>query len=314
MKLVIERNETNKNSKGGTELMADGLARNVDTELLSKFQVIPSRVREIDPNRIPILWLHDLPWDPESAKLKDPEYRKQFKKIVFVSHWQQQMYNAVLGIPFSEGVVIKNAIDPIEDNLIDKSNEDGKIRLIYHPTPHRGLEILYPVVDHLIKYHPEIHLDVYSSFQLYGWAERDEQYKNLFESIKNHPNMSYHGSVSQDQLRKAIGRAHIFAYPSIWMETSCLCAIEAMSAKCITVTSSLAALPETCANYALMYNYTENINDHANTFFKILFHAVETIKKNNAENYLRAQKEYFDRNYSWQVRKDEWTYLLNSLL
>lgn len=62
MNLVIERNETNKNSKGGTELMAEGLEKYVDKELLSKFQIIPSRVRDINPDKIPILWLHDLPW------------------------------------------------------------------------------------------------------------------------------------------------------------------------------------------------------------------------------------------------------------
>lgn len=314
MNLVIERNETNKNSKGGTELMAEGLESHVDKELLSKFQIIPSRVRNIDPDKIPILWLHDLPWDPESAKLKDSEYRRQFKKIVFVSHWQQQMYNAVLGVPYSEGIVIKNAITPIQPELINKQDPDGKIRLIYHPTPHRGLEILVPVFNELINLHPDIHLDVYSSFKLYGWAERDKPYQALFDEIKEHPNMTYHGSVSQQELRAAVGRSHIFAYPSIWQETSCLCAIEAMSAQCLTVTSSLAALPETCANYALMYNYTENVNDHANMFFRVLHHAVNVVKQGQAENYLKAQKEYFDRNYDWNLRKDEWTFLLNSLL
>ena len=320
MKLVIERNETNRNSKGGTELMAEALAKYVDNELLSKFQVIPSRVRELDANKIPILWLHDLPWDPESARLKDPDWRNQFKKIVFVSHWQQQMYHTVLGVPYSQGIVIKNAIDPIPQEYIDKSELDqsdirhGKIRLIYHPTPHRGLEILVPVFQEMLKYHPDIHLDVFSSFKLYGWEERDKPYKQLFEDIQNHPNMTYHGSVSQDELRKAIGKAHIFAYPSIWQETSCLCALEAMSAQCLTVTSSLAALPETCANYGLMYNYTEDVNDHANMFFRVLHHAINVVKQGKAENFLKAQKEYFDRNYDWNLRKDEWTFLLNSLL
>ena len=312
MKLVIERNETNKNSKGGTELMAEGLARYVDNSLLEKFQIIPSRVRELDPNKIPVLWLHDLPGDPESAKLKDPEYRKQFKKIVFVSHWQQQMYNTVLGVPFSEGIVIKNAIDPIAEDTIVKPTD--KIKLIYHPTPHRGLEILVPVVEEMVKHHPEIHLDVYSSFKLYGWQERDKPYDYLFDRIKSSPHMTYHGSVSQDKLREAVAQAHIFAYPSIWQETSCLCAIEAMSSRALTVTSSLAALPETCSNYALMYNYTEDVNAHANMFFKVLNHAINVIKSGAASNYLKAQKEYFDRNYSWEMRKEEWTFLLNSLL
>ena len=126
--------------------------------------------------------------------------------------------------------------------------------------------------------------------------------------------MTYHGSVSQDKLREAVAQSHIFAYPSIWQETSCLCAIEAMSSRALTVTSSLAALPETCSNYALMYNYTEDVNAHANMFFKVLNHAINVIKSGAASNYLKAQKEYFDRNYSWEMRKEEWTFLLNSLL
>lgn len=314
MEPAIQPNETNKNSWGGTEQMGRALTTHITPGLLNKFQVILSRVREIDDTRIPILWLHDLPGDPESQKLKDPEYRKQFKKIIFVSHWQQQMYNTILGVPYSEGIVIKNAIEPIPEDLLIKPNPENKINIIYHPTPHRGLELLVPVIKEMVKYYPEIHLDVYSSFNIYGWKQRDEPYQKLFQDIKDDPNMTYHGSVGQPELRRAIGRAHIFAYPSIWQETSCLCAIEAMSAGTLTVTSSLAALPETCANYALMYNYTEDVSKHANMFFKVLHHAIGTIKNSSATNYLKAQKEYFDRNYSWQVRKDEWTYLLNSLV
>ena len=55
---------------------------------------------------------------------------------------------------------------------------------------------------------------------------------------------------------------HILAYPSTWQETSCRVAMEAMSAHCAIVTSNWGALPETCGEYAYMYNYTENKNKH----------------------------------------------------
>ena len=41
--------------------------------------------------------------------------------------------------------------------------------------------------------------------------------------------MTYHGFKPNDVVRKALSEAHIFAYPSIWVETSCISAIEAMS-------------------------------------------------------------------------------------
>ena len=44
----MEINELSKNAMGGTELMMSRLHKNVDKELLDKFQIIPSRVRDLD--------------------------------------------------------------------------------------------------------------------------------------------------------------------------------------------------------------------------------------------------------------------------
>jgi hypothetical protein len=53
-----------KAPRGGTELMADRI-NSLPPELLSRFQIIHSRVRELDPNKKKIYVLHDLPGDPE---------------------------------------------------------------------------------------------------------------------------------------------------------------------------------------------------------------------------------------------------------
>jgi hypothetical protein len=94
-----------------------------------------------------VLWLHDLPWDLESEHLRSPELRTRFDKLVFVSNWQMQMYNSVLGVPYSESAIVRNAIHPIPVDMINKPTD--KVKLIYHPTPHRGLEILVPVFEQL---------------------------------------------------------------------------------------------------------------------------------------------------------------------
>ena len=70
---------------GGTELMKYGLHERLPGELLEHFQIICSRVREIDKNRIPILWCHDLAQDNEVAHLKDVKAEDmKFAKLVFV--------------------------------------------------------------------------------------------------------------------------------------------------------------------------------------------------------------------------------------
>jgi glycosyltransferase involved in cell wall biosynthesis len=308
---TVEKNELNMKARGGTELMQERLASSIPAELLSKFQIIPSRVRDLEPNKKAILWLHDLPGDPESQHLKDPELRKRFSKIVAVSDWQMQMYNMILGVPYRESVVIKNAIHPIE---IKEKSYDGTVRIIYHTTPHRGLEILVPVFEKLCERYDNIELDVFSSFSIYGWEQRDEPYRELFERCKTHAKINYHGAVSNERVREELKRSHIFAYPSIWPETSCLAAIEAMSAKNIVVCPNYAALPETCAGFANMYQWSEDSNEHANRFYQVMVATIEELtKKGLDENRLSFQKNYYDNVYSWEVRKDQWGALLVSL-
>ena len=309
----LERNEVNRNAMGGTELMAHRIERDCNKSLLAKTQIIHSRVRELDDSKKKILVLHDLPQDPESQHLKDGGWKK-FDCLVFVSHWQQEMYNLFLGVPYSAGTVLRNAIEPIEAH----KKPNGTIRLIYTSTPHRGLDILYVAFNQLAKEYDNIELDVFSSFQLYGWPQRDEQYRELFDKLRAHPKINYHKNVPNETIREHLQKAHIFAYPSTWKETSCLCLIEAMSAGCLSVHSSLAALPETSMGQTFMYNYTENPHDHANQFYIELKNAINLWQNQNSRTILTRKlqndKALADYVYGWNNRKLQWNQLMKNLL
>jgi glycosyltransferase involved in cell wall biosynthesis len=157
-------------------------------------------------------------------------------------------------------------------------------------------------------------LDVYSSFKLYGWEERDKQYEQLFDRCKEHPKINYHGTVSNEELREALKAAHIFAYPSIWPETSCICLLEAMSAGLICVHPNFAALPETAANWTYMYQWHEDPSSHAGTFHMIMADAIRSIDDPSIKNKLEFQKSYTDGYYNWEGRKHQWSALIRSLL
>ena len=307
---MIELNELNQKAMGGTELMQHQLVSRLGDKL-NEFQIIASRVRDIDPNRIPILWLHDLAEDPEVRHLAEDSSRGRFAKLVFVSNWQFTSYQKVLGIPYDCSKVLLNAIEPIEQHVKDKN---GPIRLIYHTTPHRGLQLLYPVYDLLSKkYGDRLHLDVYSSFKIYGWEQRDEQYRDLFEALKAHPHITYHGSVSNSEIREALKKAHIFAYPCIWPETSCIAAIEALSARCLVVCPSYAALPETTGRFALEYDFTSNIDEMMTDFMHRLTWAIENLQTNLVQTNLYEQKLYTDFKYNWTTRALEWKQMLQTI-
>ena len=314
--LEVETNEVDKDAQGGTEQMKYGLHERLPKELLDKFQIICSRVRELEEDKKKVLWLHDLPMDPESAHLKEEKNQDKFDKIVCVSNWQMQQYANFLGVPYGKCVVLKNAIDPIETH--EKPDPKDGINLIYHTTPHRGLELLVPVFEQIAKMYPKIHLDVYSSFDIYGWPERNKPYEPLFDAIKEHPQMTYHGFKPNSEVREALKKAHIFAYPSIWQETSCIAMMEAMSAGTMCVHSNLAALPETAANWTYMYQFNEDPQLHANAFGQCLIEAIELFskpdKKPMLDQRLHMQKVYADSFYSWATRTVEWKGLLESLI
>jgi glycosyltransferase involved in cell wall biosynthesis len=296
-------------SQGGTEMMYDRLMEKLSDETKDEFNIICSRVRQVDSSKKNILWLHDTWDDPESQHLKKKSSIDRFEKLVFVSNYQLSTYNLGLDVPYNKSVVLQNAIVPIEHHEKPKD----KINIIYHTTPHRGLELLIPVCEFLAKEKIDFHLDVYSSFAAYGWPARDEPYLGVFEKIKNHPNMTYHGFQPNSVIREALKKAHIYAYPSIWPETSAISVIEAMSAGCNVVCPNLAALPETCANFGIMYNWSEHTNEHANRFAGVLSMVIRQYWAGFNQERLKFQKIYFDTFYNWDMRTNQWTDFLDSL-
>lgn len=299
------------NAKGGTELMKFALAEQVDPELLKEFQIFVSRVEdEMDESKIRVYWLQDLPGDPASDHLKDGGWNK-FHRLVFSSNWQMQGYINYYGIPWHKCIVLPNAIEPIPDH--EKPN-DGTIRLAYWSTPHRGLNILVPIFSKLCEKFDNIELDVYSSFKLYGWEERDQQYEELFEQCRNHPKINYHGAIPNADLKKNLEKTHILAYPSIWTETSCITLMEAMSAGLLCVHSNLGALPETSANWTAQYQYHEDLNDHAAVFYHTLGTSIENYWNEGVQTQLASQKAYANVFYNWAARKHQWNALLTSMV
>ena len=304
------KNELNINANGGTELLERRLRSHLAGGLLEQFQIHCSRVREIDQSLKQVFWAHDLPTDHEAFQALGEERWESFDLIVFVSHWQQHMYQAYLGVPIGAGVVIENGIEPIPTHV----KPDNKIRLIYHSTPHRGLNILYSAFDHLCKTSDmhNVELNVFSSFDLYGWEQRDKPYEKLFEALDNHPQINYSKSVKNERIRGELQRSHIHAYPSKWQETSCLCLIEAMMAGLICVHSSLGALPETSMGKTRMYQFTEDQNIHAARFAEELDVAIKMVKLKN--QYSHIVDNQTSNKYDFRFKALEWRKQLERIL
>jgi glycosyltransferase involved in cell wall biosynthesis len=308
--MAFEENEISLKSMGGTEMVKRAIAAKLPEGLADDFQIICSRVREIQEDKIRIYWVHDLPQDPETNHLKNQSSIDRFHKIVFCGNWQYNNYLGTLGIlPTDKLAVIDTPIEPIE--WVTKSTDE--IRLVYTSTPQRGLQILVPVFEKLCEKYDNIYLDVFSSFEIYGWTDSDKPFQELFDRCKNHPKIVYHGFKPNEEVRSALQKAHIFAYPSIWQECNSRSLIEAMSAGLMCIHPNLAGLSDTSGSLTSMYQFDHDINRHANIFYQILDNAIGVVNNENAQNYLKYVKSYADNRFNINKIARQWEDLLIGL-
>lgn len=285
------------------------MAERVNTlpqDLLQNFNILHSK-GVIQRGKKNILVLHD---DIGQGHLKNffSEY-KLFDKIVYVSRWQKERYENYYKIPNDAGVVIRNATYPFH---AQNRERDGKVRLIYFSTPHRGLNLLpYCFGELYKKYGDAIELNVYSSYNLYGWQGADDSYEKLFNILRNQPGINYYGSIENEDMRKILMNQDILAYPSTFAETSCLVLIESMMAGLRCVHSSLGALPETAMYLTNMYEYTPDMSVHATRFIDELDSAIKDTLDGNFVDQWKI--DVANQSYSWYNRSKEWMKLLESM-
>lgn len=307
---MIDRNEYNLRSTGGTELSIGEFEKYVDPEVLSHFQVIPSRFRGLQEGLIPVYWVHDTAEDPEMRHLADGGWKK-FAGIVFVSNWQMQKFIDRYSIPWSLCRVLPNAVEDVEPVPRDWS-ADRTIRFVYHTTPHRGLNVLYGAFQHLSEEF-DVHLDVYSSFSIYGAPQMDEPFKPLFDHMADNPRVTVHGAQPLPIVREALRSADVFLYPSTWPETGCRSLIEAMCHGLMCIHSNYGCLYETGRGETWCYQFHEDQRRHADTASVYARRFLDVRKSQNVGDSLGGMAKRSMHVYGWENRGREWTQYLQQI-
>lgn len=290
------------NPKGGSEILYENLIKHVGHCWPTDVNLVLSTCNNalVDRAKKNVIWQH-LSYDQQGVQeLSNPDFVKLVDRFVFVSNWQRTEFLNRFELPTKSSVVIKNAITPIEY----KEKPKDRLKIIYTSMPNRGLEILLDALSLINR--TDIEVDIYSSNILYGSAYSQQvagSWDRLFHRCKTTPYINYKGFAFNLAVRKALQSAHILAYPSIFEETSCLAAIEALAAGCKVVTTNLAALPETCGNWASYVNYTPNYRQLTEDYARVLSDEIDNYWKNDS---LKEQSNWYNANYSWDNRKLEW--------
>lgn len=302
-----------QNAKGGTELLAERLLKGTKKELLKNTNIIfnrPDLYENYMAGSKNIFYFHDLPSDRMYKNFFESKMVNRFSHFVFNSDYQKEEFCNKFDFKERSTSVIKNSIIPIE---IKQKNYQGVVNLIYHTTPHRGLELLAHCFPKIAADNDKVHLKVFSSLKIYGWDEKDKVFEPLYKKLRDMKNVKYFSNLSNKEIRAELINSHIFAYPNIWPETSCLAAIEAMSAKNLVVLPNLAALKETAGKSKFLYKFSDNVSDHINTFQKQLALAIQFVQKQSEDynSHLNELKNYADMNHNLNEYLKKWEQVLS---
>ena len=294
-----------EDSFGGSESQLRLLLKYLPNESFKDINLILNNADYdlLEKDKINVLWMHHFVNQEEAKNLGSKDFVDKLDWIVFNSSWNFEKFVYQFKIPESKSVVIKNAIEEVDFHEKPKD----KINLIYHTTPWRGLVHLLKVFKNLnLK---NVELNVCSSIKIYGKKfekEFEKKFENIFEECKNTKNVNYLGFVKNNEIIKLLQNTHIFSYPSVWHETSCIAAIESMAAGCEVVTTNLAALYETCAPFGTFVNFDRNFSNLEKKFSKTLLNSIKNYWSKENQNKLKLQRETINATYSWDVRSKEW--------
>jgi len=261
-----------------------------------------------------ILWQKNS-WDQPNLQkfFKDPSRFDEYDWYVFNSHWNYEKFRYVFDIPTEKSVVIKNGIEYFPFRKIYKRGTP--IKIIHHCTPWRGLNVLLRAMQEVEN--PNITLDVYSSCKVYGSefeAETEKDFADLYKQAKELPNVNYIGYKPHEYIKEMMPNYDMFVYPSIFEETSCASALEALASGVHVITNNFGALYETCAEWPVYINYSKNYEQMAKDTAAAINVAATYLHETFMQEHLEAQQKYYKRFYSWDKKGVEWTNFLKGAL
>ena len=306
----------NQNPRGGTELQFEYLKKYVDPKLLDQVQIttsVPEKI-PLSKDKINILWQKNSYDQPNIAPwFNDKDNHKKYDWYVFNSHWNYEKFRYLFNIPTEKCLVIKNGVDNIKPRDLNKKKD--KIKLIFHPTPWRGLNVMLAAMQYIKN--PNIELDVYSSTEVYGknfYDQSDHLYQGLYDQAKALPNVNYIGYKPNEYIKENLHNYDIFAYPNIWEETFCISAVEAMAAGLYVITTDYGALYETCAEFSTYIPYQKSYKNLAKNFAYAIEASAEKLYEPGVQQHLKMQIEYTNQYYSWVKQSNAWAIFLKGAI
>jgi len=278
---------------------------------------------EVDINsQIKLMWLHDVNVGETFEPIKNIPDR-----FIGLTNWHVNHTVNLYDADPNKFTVIPNGInlDRFKKDRSDDVNSDPKF--IWSSSPDRGLDVLLGLWPTIRTRYPEAELHVY-----YGWNMIDKIIMNMRNRGGNGGYLEYiksqimgkmielgmeeggiynHGRVGQKELAEAMYKANFWGYPTQFMETMCITALETQAAGVIPITSNLAALQETVAVKGLLVEGWPQNLDYQNRWLNLLFNIIEG--DDDQRKMLRENGRNHALRFTWDNAYDKWNELIRNV-
>ena len=273
-------------------------------------------VHKLKPDaKITALWCHDIHVGDDYQGLM-----RRYDMVLCLSGWAKKVLsNYYNDVPKDKFVLTRNGIDP---RLFLREPKKEGCKAIYSSSPDRGL-------NHLLNYWPKIRamrqdaeLHVYYGFET--WQAMATQRKNSYDQSQidffkskliqlSDQGVVSHGRVGQAELAKAFLGSSLWLYPTSFLETSCLTAMEAQASGTLAITTKLAALAET-VRHGILIDPPNSENRYEQEFLGHVRDFLENRQPITTDQMLKAGREWALRSLSWTQVAGQWEELFEERL
>jgi glycosyltransferase involved in cell wall biosynthesis/2-polyprenyl-3-methyl-5-hydroxy-6-metoxy-1,4-benzoquinol methylase len=219
--------------------------------------------------RATALWCHDHSY----PGLMTEERAARIDHVVVLSQWERDRFARLYPYLADKLVVIRNGITTAHFSRGARAFRDRKPRCVYSSSADRGLDVMLTVWPRIRERVPEAELHVF-----YGWDvfDRVAVTNPALVAYKQHVlalaaaaggeegGVFFRGRVGQTELAREMEEARVLSYPTAFLETSCITAMEARAAGLAIVTSDLGALKETVGRHGLLIPWGEDEDEPHN--------------------------------------------------
>lgn len=238
------------------------------------------------------VWCHDL----VVPGLESEHY----EKVLALSNFHKGYLANMFGVNPEKIFVTRNGIAP---ERFTEQREKTRGMVVWGSSPDRGLLRALKVMDEVVKVVPEVKLHVFYGFDNMIKLGKLQEVENFKKEIFSRPHVSLRGNVSKQELTNECQKAEVWLYPTDFLETFCITALEMLCTKTYPVVRQWGGLEDTLAIAKQKAMCTMLDNDCV-TEAEISWYAKAVTDAMNSQLYKGI--DINPQDFSWGPIADQW--------